>query len=99
MTLDTSGKLLATVDVLHFLPGGTDPNTAVGHTFNLTLVDSTFVDGSNNEILDVTSNVGLITISAASVPEPTTGVLLMAGLLAFAWRKRRRSPGACGSTT
>lgn len=85
-----TAKLLATLDVLHFLPGATDPGTTVGQSFSVTLADATFLDASNAEIL-FTSTPGTITIASA-VPEPSSLALVVSlGVLAC-WHRRRRIP-------
>lgn len=89
VVVGATAKLLATLDVLHFLPGATDPGTTVGQTFSVTLADATFLDASNMEIL-YTSTPGTITIASAAVPEPSSLALVVCSGLFLCWHRRRR---------
>lgn len=92
-TVTSSNQLLVRLDVKHILPANTDPTTAIGSKFSISLNDalSQFQDENGNPIA-FTSIAGTATITA--VPEPSS---FLAVLLAGAgWRVlRRRKRAMC----
>jgi hypothetical protein len=90
-TVTTSNQLLIRLDVQHVLPINTDPASAIGSMFliSLTSGNSIFFDDANNPI-NFTSIAGTATITA--VPEPSSFLaVLMAGAGWRLLRHRKRA--------
>lgn len=91
-TVTSSNQLLVRLDVKHVLPANTNPTTANGSTFSISLNDalSQFQDENGNPIT-FTSISGTATITA--VPEPSS--LLAVVLAGAGWHvlRRRKSAG------
>lgn len=87
----TTQKLLARLDLSHYMPVGVDSSSVVGDTFRIELTDATFeaYNGSGYELVPggFTSNASSITVA---VPEPTS-LLWAAIAVPLALLRRSRS--------
>lgn len=85
----TSGQLLVTIDIAHFLAGA-NPAATAGDQFEISVDgDSLFAQASGVEV-GFSSTPGIVTVNAVAVPEPSSVALLMFISCGMMLPRRRR---------
>ena len=86
----TTGQLLASVDLKHFL-GGLSPAAVAGHQYEVSVsLLSGFFQASGDEV-DFTGNSGIVTVGAVAIPEPSFLALLGFASCGCVLARRRRN--------
>ncbi len=102
--------LLASVQVQHFLPALTDPDSVLGDQFNISVIGTGGNAGTGDDFLNTnfldefgdpviyTSMTGTVTLNATAVPEPGSFIVLTAiGCGAYLRRRRAKRSISAGN--
>jgi len=97
VTINVATVLLARLDIEHVLPGATSADVADGSQWAISLRNTidTFFEDSNFNPVDIQASSfgavgsGTITVFAATIPEPSSTIMLTASFIIFACRKTR----------